>query len=159
MNLKKILLLSVMAIAMAVSAGASGSDLSVEARSLRAKIVSYLSETQHSPSIDEDGDIRFTYEGNTYFIQLFDIGDKVALRYLVGVTVPEGVSQQKAKSICISIVQSKLCSRALLSSSGRSIHVQLDGFCSGIQMFKSLFKANMILLDTVSDNVITQLNE
>ena len=155
MNLKKILMLAVVAIAMVVSASAA--DLSSEARSLRTQIKSYLSQEGYVPSIDEDGDIKFKYQGNTYFIQLFDIAGDIALRYMVGVTIPDNVSQARAKAICLEITQQKLCSRAIVTSSGRTINVQIDGFCSGISMFKDLFLTNMMLLDGVSDNVLEKL--
>lgn len=155
MNLKKFLLFAFVAISAAMSA--YGADLSREALNLRSQIKSYLSQEGYVPTIDEDGDIKFKYQGNTYFIQLFDIGGDIALRYMVAVSIPDNVSQTRAKAICIKIAQQKLCSRAVVTSSGRSISVQIDGFCSGIAMFKDLFLTNMMLLDGVSDNVLEEL--
>ncbi|MDE6382823.1 MAG: hypothetical protein K2K79_00545 [Paramuribaculum sp.] len=155
MNLKKLLLVAFVAISAAMSA--YGADLSREALNLRSQIKSYLSQEGYVPSIDEDGDIKFKYQGNTYFIQLFDIVGDIALRYMVGVTIPDNVSQARAKEVCLYVAQQKLCTRAIVTSSGRTINVQIDGFCSGISMFKDLFLTNMKLLDGVSDNVLEEL--
>lgn len=155
MNLKKFLLFAFVAIAVALSA--HGADLSREASNLRSQIKSYLSQEGYVPSIDEDGDIKFKYQGNTYFIRLFDIAGDIALRYMVGVSIPDNVSQTRAKAICIQVAQQKLCTRAVVTPSGQSISVQIDGFCSGIAMFKDVFSTNMMLLDSVSDDVLEQL--
>lgn len=155
MNLKKFLLFAFVAIAVALSA--HGADLSREALNLRAQIKSYLTQTGHNPTIDQDGDVRFTYEGHVFYIQIFDIAGDIALRYMVGVSIPDNVSQTRAKDICVQVAQQKLCTRAVVTPSGQSINVQIDGFCSGIAMFKDVFSTNMKLLDSVSDDVLEQL--
>lgn len=144
-----------MFIAMAMSAHAA--DLSQKALNFRTQIKSYLSSGGYEPSIDSDGDVKFKYNGYTYYIRVVDISGDIMVRYMVGVTVPDNVGRGRANKICLNIAQKKLCARAFLTESGSTIFVQIDAFCSGLSMFKSLFEANMMLLDTVSDDVVSEL--
>lgn len=157
MNLKKILMLAVVAIAAALSA--KGDELLLNARNLRSQAVTYLSQKGYSPTINSEGDIRFVYDGNTYFIQFIDIGKYVVTRYQIAVTIPPNVSRARAEAVCKFITQQKLCGRGWIYQSGRTINVHIDTFCSGIQMFKDVFLSNMKLLDILSDSAIEELNK
>lgn len=138
------------------SSGGDG-DMSASLRNFRSQIVEYLRYEGHNPSIDSDGDVKFTYNGSTFFIQLSNFDDQILVRYLVFVTVPERVSNAQATNVAYNIVANKICCRAYLISSGGNITVRVDGLCTGIQMFKDLFRANMKLIDSVSDQVISEL--
>lgn len=140
------------------SSSSGDGNLSATLRNFRSQIVDYLRYEGYTPTIDSDGDVKFTYNGSSFFIQLSEFNDQLLVRYLVFVTVPDRVSQAQARNVAYNIVANKICSRAYLTSSGSSIAVRIDALCTGIQMFKNLFSANMKLIDNVSDQVVTDLN-
>lgn len=154
MNLKKLFVV-MMVITMSMAAHADG--LSSKALNLRSQIKSYLATEGYTPSIDDDGDIKFKYNGYTYYISLADVSDDVVIRYMVGVTVPDSLTRGQANKLCLDLTQGKLCVRAILTTSGKTIYVQIDAFCSGISMFKSLFLKNMQLLDSTSDSLVESI--
>ena len=157
MRIKKLLLLAVMVLTMAFAAGAA--DLSSKALTFRSQIKSYLSNQGYTPSIDDDGDVKFKYGGYTYYIHVMEFNGNLITRYMVGVNAPDDMSRARANALCLKVSQNKICARSYLTTSGKTIFVELDAFCSGIAMFKDMFSVNMQLLDGVSDGLIEYMQE
>lgn len=55
-------------------------DVTGNARSMRTQIVNYIRNEGYNPSVDDDGDIMFRYEGDNYYIQCQNYGDEVYVR-------------------------------------------------------------------------------
>ena len=55
-------------------------DVTGNARSMRTQIVNYIRNEGYNPSVDDDGDIMFRYEGDNYYIQCQNYGEEVYVR-------------------------------------------------------------------------------
>ena len=67
-------------------------DVTGNARSMRTQIVNYIRNEGYNPSVDDDGDIMFRYEGDNYYIQCQNYGDEVYVRTFSDMSTDESPS-------------------------------------------------------------------
>lgn len=97
MMIKKIKrLLLVATVLMATAFAASASSSSAATRSFQNAVCSYLQSEGYSASIDDYGDIKFKYQGHTYYIVTNERSDgkfNVACRLQFSCGTPESTTQ------------------------------------------------------------------
>lgn len=59
------------------SSSSGDGNLSATLRNFRSQIVDYLRYEGYTPTIDSDGDVKFTYNGSSFFIQLSEFNDQL----------------------------------------------------------------------------------
>lgn len=172
MNLKKFLLFAFVAIAVALSA--HGADLSREALNLRAQIKSYLTQTGHNPTIDQDGDVRFTYEGHVFYIQIFDIAGDIAFDYdnssyyvhfqdykdAVAVSLFKSYRNDTGKSnaaldrICYDVMSDFVMVKVYPSSTYKTIRVETEALYTTSAQVKEFFEDNLMVVSIVAEDLL-----
>lgn len=108
------------------------------------EVKKYLTQEGYAPTIDSDGDVKFKYEGDTYFVcaDTYDEGYYVKVMAFMGA---ESASRRGVLEACNGTMCSYRFVRCYLNSS-HDIVYECAGYFDNLYQFKQMFKDYMSVL-------------
>lgn len=153
--MKKISLLFIFALLASVVAHA---ELSQKALNMRTQLKSHIASMDLSPYIDEDGDIRFDYDGLKYYVHFQDFNDVVAVSIVKNFTNDAGLSNSKVDKICYDITENFLLVKVYANSKYEIIRVELEALYNTPAQVKELFYYSLVSVSSAARELLDRLN-
>lgn len=153
--MKKILFILITLLA---NANVYASDVTGDALSMRTQIKNYLAQEGYVPSIDEDGDIAFKYEGTKYYISCENYSEMVYLT----VSSYIGAGDTNAtllRRVCNDVQRGLKIVRINLSSSQETVTIECADVLTSITEFKRMFYNYMTILQLADERIKDKYNE
>lgn len=121
-------------------------------------IKSHLEEEGFRPSIDNDGDIVFKYEGGTYFIDI-DAKDEFYVRIAYPNFWEIESEDERAKAIKCAYEATKLVKVAKISVEEDNVWGSVELFVKDDDAFASIFMRCLMALDGAVQEFISAMNK
>lgn len=122
-------------------------------KAFRTSIVSYLRGEGYSPTIDEDGDIRFKKEGDLYWIHIDGGGEKSFYVEFHGPSLGLGDANKAVSMMACNYVNyNTKCVKAMMNDERTSISFTVELFCTEPADFKDVFERCLNVLQQGSDD-------
>lgn len=138
--MKKSFLLTLVAVVMGMTAFAQSTTtktLSYEQRGLRDKIQSYLKSEGFQPTIDNDGDLSFKYQGGTYYVVVSDKDSSPMFVTLMRVRgYDEHITRTKIAMYATEVNKYKMLK---VLDFEKSYELRVELFCTNATAFTSIF--------------------
>jgi hypothetical protein len=127
---------------------------------LQNMYLEYLTEQGYLPDIDEDGDIKFKYEGGTYYILVFETD----LQYfeLVYPNFWEIESQEEldmVKTVISYVNRSTKIAKIYLNSREDNVSVSAESLLTSPEDFKNCFSRLLSIIKSGRDKFRTEMNK
>ncbi len=126
---------------------------------IRSEYMEFLKEEGFSPTIDEDGDIKFKKEGSTYYI---DIYDEKSPQYVVvsapGFSIGGENGYDKAKAIIAANEANKLKRTVKLMVFDKYLAIRVEMPFTDTESFKGVFYKIMSYLNWGKESFIEEYN-
>lgn len=110
------------------------------------QVESYLRNEGYAPSLDSDGDVKFKYQGNTYYVsaEQYDEGFYVKVSGYMGC---EDTNRRAVLEAMNKTEGSLKFLRCHMNSSGDQIIYEVAGYYSNLYQFKQMFPNAVEILD------------
>lgn len=131
-----------------------GEDLS-EAQ-LQNMYMEFLTEEGYLPEIDDDGDIRFKYEGRTYFI-IVNETDQTFFQILLPNIYSIENEEKRAEVLAAADHANALSKVAKVHTVGDNTYVSVELLVATPEDFKKLFKRSMSLMTNGMNNFANKI--
>lgn len=139
-------------------AGAQAKDFTKEQLQLRLNIVRYLSQQGLKPNIDEDGDVKFEYEDETYYAIINDMWSDpflVTLYRQYSYDEDEGYGRENVEK-CIS--DAGVTKAVKLYCSDNSFTLRADILCQDATLFTETFQQLMKCMKNAKKRIIKRVD-
>ena len=143
---------------MAFTATHMKAQLSSSQRSFANSLMSFLREEGFSPSLDEDDDIKFKKEGNTYWISISEEGP-FYLRLIHGGLDCEEADPYTVMEACNYTNRKLKAGKAYYLDKNKSVSVVCEMFCSSVEDYKYVFYKQLRATDAFYATVKEYYNE
>lgn len=124
-------------------------DYTPEQKAFRSSVMSYLRNEGFAPKIDEDGDVAFKKEGDSYWIHIDDGDDDSFYVEFHGPSLSlEDANKGLAMLACNHVNLNKKCVKAIMNKAKTSIIFTVEMFCESASDFTSVFYRCVRALDS-----------
>lgn len=153
--MKKISILSILIFLVSIASNAA--DLSQKAQNMRSQLKSYLSSNGYSPSIDSDGDIKFTHDGGSFYVHFQDYKSEVAVSIYKMYTNDTDLSNATLKNICQEIMTEYIMAKVYMSSTCKTLYIEAEALYDTPAQVKDLFESNLMLVSIIADKFLERI--
>lgn len=151
--MKKIILALMMFVSMASVAFAAGKTTDSDAITFRNRIQNYIRDEGYSPSIDDDGDIKFKKEGQSYWITVESYRDGYYVKLYTGTV--SSASMYKCLSSANKVMRDYKFVRISTTESDDSKVLWIENcwYCTTLSQFEQMFTPAMLVVSTCLSEV------
>lgn len=140
-----------------ISIASTAADLSQKAQNMRTQLKSFLTSNGYSPSIDSDGDIKFKHDGGTYYVHFQDYQSEVAVSIYKMYNNDTDLSSEALKNICQDIMRDYIMAKLYMSSTYKTIYIEVEALYDTPTQVKDLFESNLLLLSIIVDKFLERI--
>lgn len=148
--MKKIVLTLVMIVSMVTVSFATGktTDADADATAFRNRVQTYVRNEGYAPSIDNDGDIKFKKEGETYWISVEPYKEGYYVKLFSG-TISSQSMYNCLKTANQLMHDYKFMRVTVTESDGQNIlYVETTMYCTTLAQFEQMFSSAITAVST-----------
>jgi hypothetical protein len=155
----RLVLIALLLIAWIVPATQAGAqNTSDKKKELQRLYVGFLTDEGYKPEIDSDGDVRFKYEGKTYFIQVTEADPEFFRLVLANIWSID--SETERAQVMTALDYSNARSKVTKAHSVKdNVWVCVELFVADPADFKGVFKRSLSALQNGVANFVTKIRE
>ncbi len=131
-------------------------ELSQKALNMRTQLKSYINTLGYNPTIDEDGDIVFKYDGMVYYMHFQDYKNVVAVS-IVNSIKNDTSSHAAVDRLCYDMMNDYIMVKVYPTTTYKSIRVEIESLFDTSAQVREFFEENLMIVSIVAEELLERI--